>query len=351
MAEIKDSNLLNIFSKMLNRPVLMLERIGGGHNSKVCKITCDDKQNYVGKQYFVNQHDNRDRMGTEYLSFQLLWQNGFRSIPKPVTMQRDTHCAVYEYVEGEPLRPQDVSMKTIDGLVSFLIDIQEIKNSTGVERIPNASEACFSLQSLLDNLQVRVKRLKELAFKTHQSSLLQRFMFEKFTPVLNEIYARSSAKHAELGISEDFELPLEDRILSPSDFGFHNARRRTDGKLVFLDFEYFGWDDPAKTISDFLLHPAMMLATDRKTRFIRKTRDGLRLQKDFLLRLKAVFPLFGLKWCLIMLNEFLPADMERRCFAEAQHVRREVIRSKQLAKADALLERIRSGDEENTYFE
>ena len=53
------------------------------------------------------------------------------------------------------------------------------------------------------------------------------------------------------------ELPVEQRTLSPSDFGFHNALRRPDGRVVFLDLEYFGWDDPAKMISDFLLHPAL----------------------------------------------------------------------------------------------
>src|SRR6266480_4587472 len=62
-------------------------------------------------------------------------------------------------------------------------------------------------------------------------------------------------------------LPQASRILSPSDFGFHNAIRRPDGTLAFVDFEYFGWDDPAKTIVDFLLHPGMSVADTLKRRF------------------------------------------------------------------------------------
>ena len=47
----------------------------------------------------------------------------------------------------------------------------------------------------------------------------------------------------------------EELILSPSDFGFHNTLLASDGALKFFDFEYAGWDDPAKTAADFLRQP------------------------------------------------------------------------------------------------
>ena len=37
--------------------------------------------------------------------------------------------------------------------------------------------------------------------------------------------------------------------------------------LVFVDFEYFGWDDPAKTIVDFLQHPAMDMTDAQRRAF------------------------------------------------------------------------------------
>jgi hypothetical protein len=44
------------------------------------------------------------------------------------------------------------------------------------------------------------------------------------------------------------DAPLSARlqVLSLSDFGLHNPLRHPDGKLAFLGFEYFGWDEPAK---------------------------------------------------------------------------------------------------------
>ena len=50
------------------------------------------------------------------------------------------------------------------------------------------------------------------------------------------------------------QLPSENLQLSPGDFGFHNALRR-GGTPVFIDFEYAGSDDPAKTVADFFLQP------------------------------------------------------------------------------------------------
>ena len=45
--------------------------------------------------------------------------------------------------------------------------------------------------------------------------------------------------------------------MSPSDFGFHNALATPGGRLVFIDFEYAGWDDPAKLANDFFCQPAV----------------------------------------------------------------------------------------------
>src|SRR6185503_11886129 len=45
-------------------------------------------------------------------------------------------------------------------------------------------------------------------------------------------------------------LNLQPR-LSPSDFGYHNAVLADDETVRFFDFEYAGWDDPAKLVCDF----------------------------------------------------------------------------------------------------
>jgi hypothetical protein len=84
---------------------------------------------------------------------------------------------------------------------------------------------------------------------------------------------------------------------------------------VFLDFEYFGWDDPAKMVSDFLMHPGMSLSLSAKQRFLSGILDRCDFATNFKSRLNGVYPLWGLKWTLIMLNEFVPEHLRRRRFA------------------------------------
>jgi adenylate kinase len=47
--------------------------------------------------------------------------------------------------------------------------------------------------------------------------------------------------------------------------------------------------------------------------------------------------MFGLKWCLILLNEFLPAQLLRRRFAGMSDRDREARQTEQLAKAQSML--------------
>ena len=109
-------------------------------------------------------------------------------------------------------------------------------------------------------------------------------------------------------------LPGERRSLCPSDFGFHNALRNATG-LTFLDFEYFGWDDPVKLTCDFLLHPGMRLSDSLKRRFVAAALVIYGADPTFARRLSLLYPLFAVRWCLILLNEFLPERWAHRVHA------------------------------------
>ena len=138
--------------------------------------------------------------------------------------------------------------------------------------------------------------------------------------------------------------------MSPSDYGFHNALRQDNGELVFLDFEYFGWDDPAKMISDFLLHPARMIDFSLKQQFFSEILAGFSENKTLSTRVKIVYPLFGIKWCLILLNEFIPEQLLRRGFADINPIDKRERQAQQLAKAKQMLTQIKGDYEQFPYY-
>ena len=56
----------------------------------------------------------------------------------------------------------------------------------------------------------------------------------------------------------------------------------------------------------------------------------------FAVRLNAQLPLYGLRWCAILLNEFLPARWQRRVFAGTAH-EWPAAKARQLGKAELWL--------------
>jgi len=109
---------------------------------------------------------------------------------------------------------------------------------------------------------------------------------------------------------------------------------------VFLDFEYFGWDDPAKTLCDALLHPRMTLSLELKTHLARRFASVFDRDPAWRSRVETVYPLFGLKWCMILLNEFRPQQLERRRFVDRDPEEATVLQMRQLEAARGVLHRI-----------
>jgi hypothetical protein len=169
---------------------------------------------------------------------------------------------------------------------------------------------------------------------------LHRFLNNELTGSIEQITAWCGPRlvAAELGL--DTVLPAAERTLSPSDFGFHNAMRCRNGEIVFLDFEYFGWDDPAKMVSDFLLHPAKTLSGKLKRSFVNLILSAFQSAAHLPQRMAIVYPLFGLKWSLILLNEFIPRQLDRRRFAGRKAFDRSELLLKQLDKSRSMLQRV-----------
>ncbi len=328
---------------LLSLRVDSLEAAGGGRNSRVYRLTAGAGA-YAVKVYFRHASDNRARMETEFGSLSFLWKNGIRSIPRPLAASPIGGFAIYEWIDGQPIAPEGVSDTTIDTAAGFLVRLAELRDRPGSASLGPASEACFSGQALLDNLQGRLRPL----LSGPNDRALRAFLDEDLVPALDGL-SRWSRTQLRGGFESQLEEP--GRTLSPSDFGFHNALRRPTGKIVFLDLEYFGWDDPAKMVCDFLLHPGMNLPDSSKRRFATTVVRGLAGCAGMAERVIAFYPLFGLKWALILLNEFLPEQLLRRRFAGMTEEDRHQRQREQLDKARNTIRRVLAEHEHFPYLD
>lgn len=319
-------------------PPLSLTRLGGGRNSRVYLVESSNGSKYVAKRYFRHNNDSRDRLATEFNSLRHMWRHGLRSVPRPLAMDAINNLAFFEYLPGRALESREITPGHIDQLCNFLFHINKLKDKDGSRNLAPASEACFSVEMAMKNLRLRLKRLEAVEETSPGHARMKAMIEEDFIPLLDDTQSWLTREPARDGLGMDTEIPWSDRTLSPSDYGFHNALCQNDGRLVFLDFEYFGWDDPAKMILDFLLHPAIDLTRELKKHFLDNMLELLDATGGLRRRIGYYQVVFGLKWVLILLNEFQKTDFDRRQFAGITQMDRTEVLSIQLEKARRQLE-------------
>jgi hypothetical protein len=91
-------------------------------------------------------------------------------------------------------------------------------------------------------------------------------------------------------------------VISPSDFGFHNAISTASG-VRFIDFEFAGWDDPAKAVADFMLQPRIPLHLKTSPLLEAVPSETRALVSK---RVMVLTPILRVKWLCIILSVFQP---------------------------------------------
>jgi hypothetical protein len=265
----------------------------------------------VGARYFVKRYPRAgpgeaDRLATEFAALAFMARHGVLAVPEVVCALPEERVGVFGLIEGRPLTPADIGEQEVRQAAAFLQRLHELRGAAGASDIPAAKEACFSIAAHEALIRARVERLRRGSADAALSAFLER----ELAPHLERVAAWIGSAAGSRGVDPRAELPAASRTLSPSDFGFHNALRRPDGTLVFIDFEYFGWDDPAKTMADFLLQPAVPVPERLRRTCCLQLGGVYGPAADLGRRLPQVYALLSIKWCLIVLNLFLRAPAE-----------------------------------------
>jgi len=291
-----------------------------GRNASIWRVEGEDGRQYALKQYAAR--DAADRLAAEMAALRFMQALGIDTVPDLVAADPHKAVLLLRWIEGGPALPADAA--GIDACLGLLTRLHGAREQG--RGLPPAREACWSGAELVRQVEARLRRLRDIAAR---EPILRDFIGHRLEPRSRAAVAQVAAVETEPG----------QRSLSPSDFGLHNALRRPDGGLVFLDFEYFGWDDPVKLTADVILHPGMSLDDALAERFRAGAERLYGADPDFAGRLDALLPVYALRWVLILLNEFLPERWADRRAAgmEGNHA---AVKAAQLAKAEAMLTRV-----------
>jgi thiamine kinase-like enzyme len=307
----------------------------GGANNRVFRIDVTGSQICL-KAYFQHPDDPRDRLGAEFSFARFAWDKGVHALPKPLACDQRNRLALYEFISGHQLQPGEVTQDMVQQALGFYRDLNRHKDEPEAETLPKASESCFSITNHLQRVSNRVDRLlavKDLSPINHEAI---EFIRNDLSEVWRDVVKSVQWEARQLHLPIEKEIPRSDWCLSPSDFGFHNAILAADGRLRFIDLEYAGWDDPAKMVCDFFNQPAVPVSLDYCKMFVKTVIQDLSEPEMHRQRISLLLPVYRIKWCCILLNDFLPAGSARRRFARSG-AEQEKQKTSQLQKARCAL--------------
>ncbi len=286
----------------------------GGANNKTFRVDCGPTTLFL-KAYFRDKDDSRDRLGAEYAFTRLAWDHGIRTVPQPLAKDDAAGLALFEFIYGRRLDRTEINVTHIEQALTFVRRLSTMHYSLGAALLPAASEACFALDEHVRLVERRVRNLAELQAASPTDHEAAAFVRNELSPAWESQVARLTRRAEQAGLSLGEPLAERDRCISPSDFGFHNAVLEGGGRLRFVDFEYAGWDDPAKLVCDFFCQPQVPVPRQFLDAVASTVVEPLQNRGMHRQRINLLWPIYRVKWCCIMLNLFAPVGARRRAFS------------------------------------
>ena len=286
----------------------------GGANNRVYRVS-QPAGDLILKCYFQNAHDPRDRFGAERAFYEWVWSQTIRWTPEPLAWCAEKRLGLFTLAPGRKLSPDEVDSARVGEALDFLSEINTARDLPAAQALPLASEACFSLSEHLDCVDRRISRLELISSSEALDQPALGFVKQELSPAWHQIRAAIREEAAASGLPLDQAITPGHRCLSPSDFGFHNAILGADQRLRFFDFEYAGWDDSAKLVCDFFCQPQLSVNRRHWESFLGQLMHRVKADAALPARARLLWPAYQIKWCCIMLNEFVRSERDRRIFS------------------------------------
>jgi len=328
------SNVLPFLRRHSFADDVRLSVLRGGANNRVYLVEGSGREAIL-KSYFQHPGDDRDRYQTERFFYEFLHSGRVSNVPESLGWDATLRVGLFARVGGRKLTGSEVDLNRLSQAAEFVLELNRNRNTAMARKVPLAAEACFTIKEHVACIDRRVERLREIGGGSDTDAEATAFVREKLSPKWGRIRESIQEHGAESGLLPGMVLAAGARVLSPSDFGFHNALLMENGELCFFDFEYAGWDDPAKLICDFFCQPELPVLAEHRDVFASRLSESFALDGALSARWRLLFPAYQIKWCCILLNEFVRGASVRRDYAMGSSSDR---KSSQLEKARQMLD-------------
>lgn len=295
-ASIVIPEFVDHWARELLGPSSVITKLRGGINNQV--YACSKAgHSFVIKGYPANSLSKHDRMRAEIDFLRLSQRLAPNYVPKLIAQDAVRRAIVLEQIDGTPYKEvEKLTDSDINSAISFIHALnQKILKADDCE-IQQAADGFMRITEHIDNVQNRIDVL-ETNHLPKQCILFADEILDK----LNSHWLKVKEKTEQTLVRGELTDILEERYqwYSPSDFGFHNAIKTPAG-VKFIDFEFAGCDDPAKTVSDFFLQPRIPVSPQYITKMIVAFNDRIN-KNDLLKRTCILSGVLKIKWASIIL--------------------------------------------------
>jgi len=308
--------------RLLGVEKLRARRLPGGRNNQVYRIDAEGRA-VACKRYFRAAKEGRDRQDAEWRFVQFARSRAPQKLPEPLARDNELGLSAFSFIEGR-LPSAQIGEAALADAARFLASLN-VPPRPPLSRLPDASDACFSPARHVAHARERVEGLLQGGPATSLPREARNFLEDELRPRLDEAAAAFEQRCRDAGVGFRAALGPEQRVVSPSDFGFHNALETKRGAFVYLDFEYAGWDDPLKAVCDFFAQPDFPPPLSGLEGFASALAEEGGVGVDLELA-RALLPIYVCKWACIVLNPLRSEVAARRDFARRSAAPESVLR-------------------------
>ena len=267
-----------------------------GNNSSIIKLKNPTDQREIAVKFYRKnnkEHINRQRRESNFIK--KAKETKAKDYVPTIFMEKEDKWTAFYWIEGENMKTlKETDIMTIG---DFIENLNQKKNND-VDEKENAVDALINISALEIQLNQRIKEIIE-APKVSGKEDLRDWMINK---VIQKGIKDSNKIYDKIKCENYFTEIKNSQILSPSDVGIHNTIRTEKG-LVFIDFEYSGFDDLAKLACDWVLQPEYPLNRKKEEQLINRLEEMdvyANKTKNWIQRYMTIKELYHFKWCLIM---------------------------------------------------
>ena len=324
-----------VMSRLLTESPKEIRSVSGGANNRVWEVkTLQEK--YLLKQYFRSPEDSRDRFASEKAFYTHAQNKVPGKVPQVQAWDPEGEAGLFFWVEGRKLTEREVTGARVQEALEFFAALNRLPLPT-LSDLPSAAEAAWTVCEHLDLVSRRIDRLQQISGTDSEAQQARHLVQEKVIPAWERILQITNREWPEKGRGTHRATAC----VSPSDFGFHNSLLGGDGRLRFFDFEYAGWDDPAKMAADFFCQPRIAAPASEFPGVAARLAELFPQDAEVAERATSLWPVYRMKWICIMLNEFLPAGKTRRGFSLGEEAQ-VALRRQRLEAVRGSLEKLNS---------